>query len=254
MKDQLITLWNKIDSKIPVIIIIGILFILLDLWYVQGILDIYGKVNEFSKYLPPPKSKPFEPPPVPEIEVFDYNNLLDIPEQYKILKTTNIFVGPTIKGGVITEEVGVDVPEQKNENIDDQPASPKKIEGFTAKGLVYGADHKIGAVFIEGVDGKSYYAREGRRMSGTRIVVKKINRKSVILSQPGREDTEIFFQAEEFLQRWKRNEAIDPIELMRKEMKNRPAPVKPAAVQSASGDSNAAAADSASEDEEEDEE
>ena len=228
MKDQLFNIWNKVNSKIPIIIVLAFIFIGLDIWYVDGILEVYGNMEKYERFAPPPKPKEFVPPPAPEIEVFDPDKLQDIPPQYQILKKTNIFAGPDIKQGD-----KVDLPEPPEDFPDDRPPVPAgellKIDGFTAKGLVYGADHKIGAVFIEGDGGKSYYGKEGRRLTGTRIVIKQINPKSVILSQPGKQDTEIFFQEEEFLLRWNRGEPVDPIELKRKEMKNRPKPAPVAA-------------------------
>jgi len=118
--------------------------------------------------------------------------------------------------------------------------------------LIYGPNQTIGAVFIVGANGiDSYYGKEGKRMTGTRVTIKKIFKDRVLLSQPGRKDTEIYFRAEEFLTRWRTNNYIDPIELKKQELKNRPKIAPPPDVEVSADTAAVKPAEEGAEDEEE---
>ncbi|MBP7654091.1 hypothetical protein KA977_11755 [Candidatus Dependentiae bacterium] len=219
MKD-LKQLWTKINSKINVLIFVITALIFLDMYFVYAVYNSYTNTENFEKLnrLPPPK--PFEKKEIPEIEPFDIENMKEIPLEYQVIYTNNIFVNPELKAPDPNASSLAVIDEIEEGGMIAQPIGEMPfLEGYTAKGLITGDNQTVGAVFIEGPGGMSYYGKEGRKLIGTNIIIKKIYKDRVILSQPGFKETTITFESEEFLSRWKRNDYVDPLKVNKSTVK-----------------------------------
>jgi len=227
--ESLKKIWQNINKKINVVLTLAIIFILIDVYLLMGIFDTYSNRENYEKILHP---RPIELKKI-EIEpheAFDIAQEIQIPEEYQIIIKNNIYINPELQAKreaakKLEEEKKKDnkkeqkkkIVEQVQEEDDDGlislPTELPPLEGYTIKGIVYGKANTPGAVFIQGPTGESYYGKEGRRLVGTSILVKKVYKDSVLLSRPGYKDTLINFSAEEFLSRWKRGETIDPFKI-----------------------------------------
>jgi len=221
--EKLKVFYEKIDSKIPVLLILTVIFFGVDIWYGMQTYDIFQKIGvytatgEFKRIMPAPKpiiykKKKVKPKPLFDIE----KNTKEIPEKYKIILSSNIYVNPDL---IATKTVGIDPGNslskkitaivKPGETIDFSTLKKNEnlpyIRNYSVSGIVSNNVGKVGSVFLVNKTGEKYYGRQGEKIRGTSITVKKIFDDHLILSSPGKKDTIIPFENERLLMRWKNN-------------------------------------------------
>jgi hypothetical protein len=221
--EQLKELYEKIDSKVPILIILIMLVLCGDSYLIMGIFDSFSKMNNFLRVPPPPKPEPFEPSEIPPIEKFNIEEMKEIPREYQIIVDNNIYVNPELRelsndeaappiqaNASLLVDAGSDTDTSKSKIINLrerllQQTQSRTITGYHVVGIVKNAYNKLGvsAVLLENSSGQKFYGREGEKIKNSQITVKKVYDDRLILSKPGFIDTVIPFEKERLLLKWK---------------------------------------------------
>ncbi|HPG32064.1 MAG TPA: hypothetical protein PKY81_03645 [bacterium] len=208
-------IWAKINSKVNVLLLVIIALIIADVYLLYAAYNAYNDIEVYEKLKPLRPPKPLEKKAIAEIVPFDIENMKP-PVEYEIITANNVYINPELKPVDLTKQNVAVIDEYDESDTGEVPIGEmQSLDGYTAKGLITGDAKTVGAVFIEGPGGMSFYGKEGRKLIGTNITVRKIFKDRVILFQPGYKETTISFESEEFLSRWKRNEYIDPLTIAR---------------------------------------
>lgn len=204
--NELKKLWNDINKKVDVFLLLFIILIIIDIGY---FFKLYAAMTAKPDiYFPPVRKVKDTMPKIVDEFANKEVSFAALPEQYKILSEVNLFKPPYLINQKSAEKVKKSKFASKVETGNDEKitivrkeAELQEITGFKLDGIIAGKSEGS-AIIKEEETGNVYIAKTGEYLQGTNIKVKNIKRGKVILSRPGYKDTTFTLEKDSMFQYW----------------------------------------------------